>query len=391
MSIDFKIEPLIHPSGKKCEFGAVITGLDLNHFTAETVAQLRKATWEHKLVIIKGQHNLEPRRNWDLLQQLDPEAAAVDIDEFSGAFYPNDALVPIIHHVRVPDSGFFVFVGKGAQDDPRHGKPGLDMGGSNFNQYYSNPLADADFEAGRTRFHWWHADGTFWKFEPPLFTLFRPVRFPTGGVAEQTVEWADGSGTSLAAKPGRTAFVSTEQLYDLLSEEEKRVADHSWVEYMYWPYEWIKGCRGAPNGLGVASEGKEVPDAEMEKLPGTNMDWQKTHPMVWVNPVTGKKSFQVQHNLARRLFVRRGADDVPKVIDDVAEVRKFLDNIQSRIIQPEYIWVGPEEEHDLLLFQNYGLMHTKIDYPVSYGTRTVHQGWMPTTRKPVGPVPIPAK
>ncbi|EKG13547.1 Taurine catabolism dioxygenase TauD/TfdA [Macrophomina phaseolina MS6] len=236
-------------------------------------------------------------------------------------------------------------------------------------------------------------DGTFWKYEPPLFTSFRPVKFPTGSadVSEQRVEWADGSGQSISVKPGRTAFVSTEQLYDLLSEDEKRVADHSWVEYMYWPYEWVKGCRGAPNGLGVANEGKEVPDEEMQKLPGTNLEWQKKHPMVWVNPVTGKKSFQVQHNLARRLFIRHGPNDTPKVIDDLAEVRKFLDTMQSRIIQPEYIWVGPDAEQDLILFQNYGLMHTKIDYPLSYGVRTVHQGWLPTSRKPAGPVPIPGE
>lgn len=113
--------------------------------------------------------------------------------------------------------------------------------------------------------------------------------------------------------------------------------------------------------------------------------------MVWVNPVTGKRSFQVQHNLARRLFIRHSPYDTPKVVDNLGEVRKFLDNIQSRIIKPEHIWVGPEEEHDLLLFQNYGLFHTKIDYPASYGTRTVHQGWLPSGKKPKGPVPIPGE
>jgi hypothetical protein len=112
-------------------------------------------------------------------------------------------------------------------------------------------------------------------------------------------------------------------------------------------------------------------------------------PLVWVNPVTGKKSFQVQHNLARRLFIRNGPNDTPKVIDDLGEVRKFLDNIQGRMIKPEHIWVGPEEEHDLLLFQNYGLFHTKIDYPASWGVRTVHQGWLPGGKPPAGPVPIP--
>jgi hypothetical protein len=113
--------------------------------------------------------------------------------------------------------------------------------------------------------------------------------------------------------------------------------------------------------------------------------------MVWVNPVTGKRSFQVQHNLARRLFIRNGPSDTPKIIDNLGEVRKFLDDIQARIIKPEYIWVGPEEEHDLLIFQNYGLFHTKIDYPASWGARSIQQGWLPNNKKPVGPVPIPGE
>jgi hypothetical protein len=89
------------------------------------------------------------------------------------------------------------------------------------------------------------------------------------------------------------------------------------------------------------------------------------------------------------LFIRHGPTESPKIIDDLGEVRRFLDNIQSRIIKPEYIWVGPDEEHDLLIFQNYGLFHTKIDYPASYGSRSVHQGWLPGGKPPVGPVPIP--
>jgi hypothetical protein len=168
-----------------------------------------------------------------------------------------------------------VFIGKGPQDDPRYGKAGVNMGDSNFNQYYSKPLADADFEAGRTRFHWWHVDGTYWQYDPPTFTILRPIKFPTEGLKSQTVEWADGSNQSMEVKTGRTAFVDVEQLYNMLSDEEKNMVDHSWVEYMYWPYERIKGCRGAPNGLGVANEGRELPDEEMKKFEEGSKEWQK--------------------------------------------------------------------------------------------------------------------
>ncbi|CAN9161549.1 unnamed protein product [Alternaria sp. RS040] len=193
----------------------------------------------------------------------------------------------------------------------------------------------------------------------------------------------------MEVKPRRTAFVDVEQLYDMLSDDEKKTVDHSWVEYMYWPYEKIKGCRGAPNGLGVANEGRELPDEEVEAHEEGSKDWQKKLPLVWVNSVTCKKSFQVQHNLVRRLFIRNGPNDTPKVIDNLGEVRKLLDKIQGRMIKPEHIWLGPEEEHDILFFQDYGLFHTKIDYPASWGVRTAHQGWLPGGKPPAGPVPIP--
>ncbi|KAL6152737.1 hypothetical protein ACJBU6_07917 [Exserohilum turcicum] len=391
MATSFKIEPMVHPDGKNCKFGAVVTGLDLNHFTPEIAAQLRKATWEHGLLVIKGQHNLEQKRSWELLQELDPDCVKINNDEFARLFYTKDKLVANIKGVEVPDAGAFLFIGKGPQEDEKYGKPGLDMGNVNLHQYYySVPLSDEDFEAGRTRFHWWHHDATYRRYEPPNFTIIRPIKFPDASKT-QTVEWADGSGLTMPVKPGRTAFVSTEQLYDMLSDEEKKIADHSWVEYMYWPWEWIPKCRGAPNGLGVANEGLELPDEEMEKLEDIHPEWTKKHPMVWVNPVTGKRAFMVQHNTARRLFIRSGPNDTPKVIDDLGEVRKFLDNIQSRIIKPEYIWAGPDEEHDILLWQNHGLFHTKIDYPLSWGNRVVQQGWLPSYRKPVGPVPIPGE
>jgi alpha-ketoglutarate-dependent taurine dioxygenase len=34
---------------------------------------LRNAVWQHKVVIVKGQHKLDPKKQWDLVRQLDPE------------------------------------------------------------------------------------------------------------------------------------------------------------------------------------------------------------------------------------------------------------------------------------------------------------------------------
>lgn len=58
----------------------------------------------------------------------------------------------------------------------------------------------------------------------------------------------------MKTKPGRTAFISNVQLYDLLSEEEKEMAENSWVEYAPFPYMWIENCKGNANGLGLVTQ-----------------------------------------------------------------------------------------------------------------------------------------
>ena len=84
---------------------------------------------------------------------------------------------------------------------------------------------------------------------------------------------------------------------------------------------WMGSCRGLPTGLGVATEGREQ---KLEDLGDWDPKDIKTYPMVWVNPVTGEKAFQVHGIVARKLFIRSSPDETPKVIDDVAEIRKFL-------------------------------------------------------------------
>jgi hypothetical protein len=62
-----------------------------------------------------------------------------------------------------------------------------------------------------------------------------------------------------------------------------------------------------------------------------------------------------------------------------------LDDLQERTIKPGHIWVGPEQEQDMFLFQNYSLFNTQLDYPASWGVGAVHQSWLPGAK----PVPIP--
>ncbi|TIC94073.1 putative dioxygenase [Colletotrichum higginsianum] len=380
----FKIQPF--KNGLK--FGAEVHGLDINNMTDADVENLRETIQKYFVVVVKNQQNELPSKNWELLQKLDPGAPEFTDEEWAKFYNPEGkGILAKLGYNAIPNAGRLYLMGKGYQGKDHYGLKNVEINEAFADAYYSKPLPLEDFKKGVARFQSWHMDGPQYNINPPKFSSFRSIRVPQG---EQTVEWADGSGMTMKIKPGRTAFISTAQMYDVLSEDEKRMADHSWCEYMYYPYEWILGCRGNPNGLNVACEGREVPEEVMESMP-RDPKHQQILPMVWVNDATGGKHFQVQPNIVRRLFIRSGPDEKPRVIDDIKEVRDFLTNIQGRILRPENVYVGPEDEGDHLFWYNWGVMHSKIDYPVEFGVRTAHQGWLPGSKAPKGPVPIPGR
>ena len=71
------VAPLKHAGDKKCNFGATITGLDLNDISDEELEVLRAAIHKYQLVSLKGQHNLDPVKHWELVSRLDPTAPQV--------------------------------------------------------------------------------------------------------------------------------------------------------------------------------------------------------------------------------------------------------------------------------------------------------------------------
>jgi alpha-ketoglutarate-dependent taurine dioxygenase len=251
-------------------------------------------------------------------------------------------------------------------------------------EFHAAELPLADFEAGHTRFHRWHVDAPLHARDPSWFTTLRCLKRPHS--PNLTIHWDDGTGLTMDTEPGLTAFFSNTQTYDLMSDEEKKMADHSWVEYAPHPYQWIGDCKGNANGLGLVSQGKE------RKIEETG-DWDpkdvKTYPMVWVNPVTSEKAFMVHGICARRLYVRSSPDEKPTVIDDVLKIRAFLKPLQERVLRPEYIMIPKLQEGDIAMWANHQMFHSAVDYPEAYGARTMHQANIGASQPPFGLFPIP--
>ena len=158
--------------------------------------------------------------------------------------------------------------GKGYQSEDHHGLKDVTLDRWLNHKWHVSPPSDEGFENGTTRFQRWHFDAPLYGDEPTWFTCLHAVKQPHG--PDLTVEWGDGSGLTMETPIGRTAFFSSAQLYDLLTEDEKKLVDHSWVEYAPHPFKWIERCKGRNTGLGIAGGGhlteEELPEYDPAKV-----------------------------------------------------------------------------------------------------------------------------
>jgi xanthine dioxygenase len=177
--------------------------------------------------------------------------------------------------VGIPGAENVRLIGKGFQGEDHYGIKNMHISRGLSNDFHGKKLSDDDFKAGNSRFQRWHIDAPLYDKEPAWFTTLRCIKRPTE--PEMNIRWDDGSGLSMKSEPGLTAFFSNVQTYELMTKEERNIADHSWVEYAPLPYVWISKCSGRTNGLGLETEGKEL---TMEELGEYDKGSVKRYPMV---------------------------------------------------------------------------------------------------------------
>lgn len=93
-SASFTVKPLPLEEGKKANFGVIVEGLDLNNISGSylmhgfkfvtnyvhsdaDVNELKKTIWDKKVIIVKGQKDLLPIKQWELVTRFDPDAPQV--------------------------------------------------------------------------------------------------------------------------------------------------------------------------------------------------------------------------------------------------------------------------------------------------------------------------
>ncbi|KAI4594917.1 hypothetical protein KJ359_007440 [Pestalotiopsis sp. 9143b] len=368
-STTFSCKPIERPAGSDIDFGAEVSGLDLENLADGDFELLRRALYENQVVVIRNQKQLTPKAQYSLTRRFDPEtdiySHGKSIDKRS-VLHADLKTIPHQPQVQVIGHGHVASF---------EGLENIRLTHPHHKTFHKHPVP-ADKDADFTHFYRWHIDSAMYDLDPPLVTSLLAVQVPGG--RRQTLLYDDGTGAQMDVPLGTTAFFSGYRLYELLSEEEKALVRGGRVEYAAHPYIWMSKAKARSNGLGLFSDGLELPE---DQLPATDPAKVRVYPMAWVNPVTGKPAVMIYPTPIRRIHLADGT-----VIDDLAEVRELVYKLQRRAIDPELIYPHDWQEGDLVLFNNHGVMHSIVGSFGENETRIFRQCNMAASRPPQGPV-----
>jgi hypothetical protein len=131
----------------------------------------------------------------------------------------------------------------------------------NHTTFHKTRVSDEEAAQGITRFYRWHIDAALYDLAPPKVTTLYGITVPGG--PEQTCRYDDGTGDELTVPLGTTAFVSGKTMFDILPADLKSLAVRSKVRYAPHPYVWMAPSHALSTGLGIESEGLELPYADL--------------------------------------------------------------------------------------------------------------------------------
>lgn len=196
-----------------------------------------------------------------------------------------------------------------------------------------------------------HFDSALYEVEPPQCGSLFCVQPPVGEDVTLRFDTAFGSQGTKKIAPGSTVYFDMSQLYSLLSPERQRLVDNSRVVYAPRAFTWMSTTRFTEDGASIYSEGREM---SLEDVPPFEEKHIREYPMVWRNPLDGSKSLMVHGQGAWKLILKDGPDAEERIVDDLAEVRKFCYEMQVLSLKPEYAYAHAYEKGDALIWYNMG-------------------------------------
>ncbi|KAF2831600.1 Clavaminate synthase-like protein [Ophiobolus disseminans] len=361
-----KIEPR---HGSSFDFGAEIRGADLENITDIDAEVIINALYTNQVVLFKNQQNLSPKAQYELTRLFDPTATGYGhgktLDAKRSILHPDLKTIPHQPQVQVIGNGFL---------EDFEGLKNITLKHPHHRTFHRDAISDED-DRENTRFYRWHIDAALYELEPPKVTSLLAVKVPK--TEYQTLRYDDGTGDELKLSRGSTAFVSSYKMFGLLSDDDKEFARTTKVQYAPHPYIWMSGSKSRSDGLGLVSEGRELPTSQLPPIDPSKI---KILPMCWKNPVTGELALQVHPSAVQALHLFDGT-----IIDDLAEVRDIVHRLQRPGIAPELVYAVDWEEGDMALFNNRGVLHTVTGSFKPEEVRVFRQCNMAASEGVVGP------
>ncbi|POM65564.1 Clavaminate synthase-like protein [Phytophthora palmivora] len=341
-----QVTPIQAPEGSAVDFGATISNVDLENLTDENFNIIRNALYNEHVVVLKNQQGVSPRAQYELTKRFDQTATTYGhdktLDVKRSVLHPDLKTVPHQPQVQIIGHGHY---------DEYEGLKDFTLQHPHHKVFHKTAISDED-DLNFTRFYRWHIDAALYALNPPKVTSLVAVKVPEG--RRQTLRYDDGTGDELDVPLGTTAFVSGQNMYELLSDEDKDFVRGAMVEYAphLHPYVWMSPARSRSDGLGMISEGLELP---LDQLPPIDQKDVKILPMCWKNPVTGKLALQIHPSAICAIHLPDGSKMV-----NLEEVRELVHRLQRPAIASQYVYAHDWEEGDLVLFNNQGVIHSVV-------------------------------
>lgn len=362
------IHPISPPKGSSYDFGAEIHNADLENLTQTDFEVIRRALYEYQVILFKSQQSLSPKAQYELTRLFDPSVQAYGHGkrQEKSILHPDLKTIPHQPQVQV--------IGNGPVEE-LEGLKNITLKHPHHATFHKTRIPkDQDREF--TRFYRWHIDAALYDLNPPRVTSLMAVSVPK--TENQTLLYDDGSSDNLSLPRGSTVFASSYKTYDLLSEEDKAFVRSTKAQYAPHPYVWMSKAKSRSDGLGLVSEGLELPESELPEIEQSKV---KVLPMVWRNPVTNKLALQIHPSAVQKLHLADGS-----VIDDLKEVREIVHRLQRPGIAPELVLPIDWEEGDLAIFNNHGVLHSVTGSFLPEEVRIFRQCNLAASEAPLGPL-----
>jgi alpha-ketoglutarate-dependent taurine dioxygenase len=339
-----QVKPLSVPATCAVDFGAEIENVDLDKLTDSEFETIRSALYNYHVVVLKNQASCSPKAQFELTNRFDPASQSYGhgktLDAKRSVLHPDLKTIPHQPQVQVIGNGHY---------DEYEGLKNITLKHPHHKVFHKDVIPEEE-DLDNTRFYRWHIDAALYALNPPKVTSLMAVKVPAG--RRQTLRYDDGTGEELDVPLGTTAFISGQNMYNNLSEEDKKFVREAKIEYSAHPYIWMSPAKSRTDGLGMISEGQELPASELPPIDEKDI---KILPMCWKNPVTGKLSVQIHPSAIKAIHLPNG-----EVMTDLKEVRELVHRLQRPAISPKYVYAHDWVEGDMVLFNNQGTLHTVV-------------------------------